>query len=214
MVTIGPWLDGLAATTKGVTFLMYVFSQGCSRKENFLYRLGPSPDAGGAMSASRISREDVVRRRAARPTRFFLTGGTGFLGSHLAVALLEKGHRVCLLARSLEQQSAEDRVQALLDWFGLPADRPPGAPGRRGRHHPAGPRRGAGASPRGASARRTRSFTAPPTRPSPNANGPRWRRSTAAGCRRSWSVAAGEQRLFLPSREHGVCRRQHVRTLR
>jgi len=38
MVTIGPWLDGLAARTKGVTFLMYVFSQGCSRKENFLYR--------------------------------------------------------------------------------------------------------------------------------------------------------------------------------
>ena len=38
MVTISPWLDGLAATTKGVTFLMYVFSQGCSRKENFLYR--------------------------------------------------------------------------------------------------------------------------------------------------------------------------------
>jgi hypothetical protein len=39
MVTIGPWLDGLAATIKGVTFLMQVFSQGCSRKENFLYRL-------------------------------------------------------------------------------------------------------------------------------------------------------------------------------
>ncbi len=47
MVTIGPWLDGLAATTKGVTFLMYVFSQGCSRKENFLYRQGPSPDREG-----------------------------------------------------------------------------------------------------------------------------------------------------------------------
>lgn len=39
MLEIGPWLDGLAARTKGVTFLMYVFSQGCSRKENFLYRL-------------------------------------------------------------------------------------------------------------------------------------------------------------------------------
>jgi hypothetical protein len=35
---VRPWLDGLAARTKGVTFLMYVFSQGCSRKENFLYR--------------------------------------------------------------------------------------------------------------------------------------------------------------------------------
>jgi hypothetical protein len=38
MAEIGPWLDGLAERTKGVTFLKYVFSQGCSRKENFLYR--------------------------------------------------------------------------------------------------------------------------------------------------------------------------------
>jgi hypothetical protein len=41
MTEIGPWLDGLAAKTKGVTSLMYVFSQGCSRKENFLYREAP-----------------------------------------------------------------------------------------------------------------------------------------------------------------------------
>ena len=38
MVEIEPWLDGLARKTKGVTWLKYVFSQGCSRKENFLYR--------------------------------------------------------------------------------------------------------------------------------------------------------------------------------
>jgi hypothetical protein len=38
MAEIEPWLDGLAGRTKGVTFLKYVFSQGCSRKENFLYR--------------------------------------------------------------------------------------------------------------------------------------------------------------------------------
>jgi FAD/FMN-containing dehydrogenase len=38
MAEIGAWLDGLAERTKGVTFLKYVFSQGCSRKENFLYR--------------------------------------------------------------------------------------------------------------------------------------------------------------------------------
>jgi len=37
MVEIDPWLDGLAQRTKGVKFLKYVFSQGCSRKENFLY---------------------------------------------------------------------------------------------------------------------------------------------------------------------------------
>jgi hypothetical protein len=38
MVEIEPFLDGLSARVKGVMFLKYVFSQGCSRKENFLYR--------------------------------------------------------------------------------------------------------------------------------------------------------------------------------
>ncbi len=38
MAEVGPWLDKMEAGTKGVTSLMYVFSQGCSRKENFLYR--------------------------------------------------------------------------------------------------------------------------------------------------------------------------------
>lgn len=38
MVDIEPWLDGLARKTKGVKSLKYVFSQGCSRKENFLYQ--------------------------------------------------------------------------------------------------------------------------------------------------------------------------------
>ncbi len=38
MAEIGPWLDGLSERTKGVISLQYVFSQGCSRKEGFLYR--------------------------------------------------------------------------------------------------------------------------------------------------------------------------------
>lgn len=37
MEEIEPFLDGLGRTVKGVTSLKYVFSQGCSRKENFLY---------------------------------------------------------------------------------------------------------------------------------------------------------------------------------
>jgi hypothetical protein len=38
MAEVGRWLDGLAERTKGLTSLQYVFSQGCSRMENFLYR--------------------------------------------------------------------------------------------------------------------------------------------------------------------------------
>jgi hypothetical protein len=43
MQKIGPWLDALAAKTKGVQWLKYVFSQGCSRKESFLYESLESP---------------------------------------------------------------------------------------------------------------------------------------------------------------------------
>jgi len=38
MAEIGAWLDGLSKRNKGVISLQYIFSQGCSRKEGFLYR--------------------------------------------------------------------------------------------------------------------------------------------------------------------------------
>jgi hypothetical protein len=38
MAELVPWLDRFAAENEGVTNMMNVFSQGCSRKENFLYR--------------------------------------------------------------------------------------------------------------------------------------------------------------------------------
>ena len=39
MPELDPWLDTLAARVPGVLSLKYVFSQGCSRKDNFLYRV-------------------------------------------------------------------------------------------------------------------------------------------------------------------------------
>jgi hypothetical protein len=39
LLELDHWLDGLAARVPGVLSLKYVFSQGCSRKENFLYRV-------------------------------------------------------------------------------------------------------------------------------------------------------------------------------
>ena len=39
MPVLDPWLDALAARIPGVLSLKYVFSQGCSRKDNFLYRV-------------------------------------------------------------------------------------------------------------------------------------------------------------------------------
>jgi hypothetical protein len=39
MPELDPWLDTLAARVPGVLSLKYVFSQGCARKESFLYRI-------------------------------------------------------------------------------------------------------------------------------------------------------------------------------
>ena len=50
-----------------------------------------------------------------------LTGGTGFLGAHIAADLLGSGERIVLLARSRRGVSAADRVGRLLDWLGVPA---------------------------------------------------------------------------------------------
>ncbi|HOD74848.1 MAG TPA: SDR family oxidoreductase, partial [Syntrophorhabdaceae bacterium] len=50
---------------------------------------------------------------------FALTGATGFLGSHLMAGLIRAGHRVVVLGRSRNGTGLADRVDALLDWFGL-----------------------------------------------------------------------------------------------
>ena len=50
-----------------------------------------------------------------------LTGGTGFLGAHIAAYLLEQGEEVILLARSKQGLSAADRVARVLDWLGVAA---------------------------------------------------------------------------------------------
>src|SRR3954454_23159997 len=48
------------------------------------------------------------------PKHIFLTGATGFVGSHLAARLLGAGHFVSVLARGSKTASAESRVQEVL----------------------------------------------------------------------------------------------------
>ena len=59
--------------------------------------------------------------RADRTSRILVTGATGFLGSHIAFALLRDGYRVTVLARSTKKLPARDRIAHLADWHGLDA---------------------------------------------------------------------------------------------
>jgi thioester reductase-like protein len=49
-----------------------------------------------------------------KPKRVFVTGATGFLGSHLTARLLDLGHDVTALARASRTTPAEDRVREVL----------------------------------------------------------------------------------------------------
>jgi nucleoside-diphosphate-sugar epimerase len=67
----------------------------------------------------RIGSGRLVEKRAARSSRILVTGAAGFLGSHMAVALLEAGFQVAVLVRSSKTLTARDRVARLAAWFGL-----------------------------------------------------------------------------------------------
>jgi nucleoside-diphosphate-sugar epimerase len=64
----------------------------------------------------------MERIRRDRTTRIFLTGGTGFLGSHLAAEFLRKGCSLTLLVRPSSEGDPEKRVRRILDWHGVPED--------------------------------------------------------------------------------------------
>ncbi len=70
----------------------------------------------------RTSAEFVIESRKRRKNVIFLTGGTGFLGSHIAVELLKRGHVIILLCRPKNGQTAEARMRQLFRWFDLPVD--------------------------------------------------------------------------------------------
>jgi nucleoside-diphosphate-sugar epimerase len=70
-------------------------------------------------STMKISRQAILEKRGSKKSVFLVTGGTGFLGSHIAVELLKKGYGVVLVCRPGKGLSARERVDRLLAWFQL-----------------------------------------------------------------------------------------------
>lgn len=66
----------------------------------------------------RASITELEQKRSRRFPTLLVTGATGFLGSHLAVELLEKGYTLLLLCRPQDQQNALGRMTELFKWFG------------------------------------------------------------------------------------------------
>lgn len=71
---------------------------------------------------NRVSCQFLTGIRAERNSSILVTGGTGFLGSHIAIELLRRGYCVSLLVRPKAGQSVGSRVEELLGWFGTNQD--------------------------------------------------------------------------------------------
>jgi nucleoside-diphosphate-sugar epimerase len=69
----------------------------------------------------RATSQAIRKKRNGGACTVLLTGGTGFIGSHVAMELLRKGCRVLALARPQGRLSGEQRVHRLLGWFGVAA---------------------------------------------------------------------------------------------
>jgi nucleoside-diphosphate-sugar epimerase len=65
----------------------------------------------------RISKDIYRERRARKRDPLLLTGGTGFIGSHLAAEFAKEGIPVWILARPNQQLSAPKRMEQIFAWF-------------------------------------------------------------------------------------------------
>jgi nucleoside-diphosphate-sugar epimerase len=68
----------------------------------------------------RRSVDYIIEKRKNAGSVIFLTGGTGFMGSHIATELLKRGYFTVFLCRPKHDLSAYERVQKVLEWHGLP----------------------------------------------------------------------------------------------
>lgn len=71
------------------------------------------------IATMRIPVKALAEKRKSKDLTILLTGATGFLGSHIAVDLLEKEYSLILLSRPFNGISASKRMAHLFEWFGI-----------------------------------------------------------------------------------------------
>jgi thioester reductase-like protein len=65
----------------------------------------------------RIETPQLMEKRLKKASNILLTGGTGFLGSHLFIELIKEGFPVTFLCRPKKDQDVQARVQQIFSWF-------------------------------------------------------------------------------------------------
>jgi len=67
----------------------------------------------------RISTSALQEKRETRSLNVLLTGATGFLGSHIAAEMIERGDSIWVLCRPNKHLTGQDRFNRILDWLGM-----------------------------------------------------------------------------------------------
>lgn len=70
----------------------------------------------------RIKPDDLMSLRRTRKEAIFITGGNGFVGSHLVAALYRAGYFLKVLCRGKKDVSAFKRMEKVLSWHNIAID--------------------------------------------------------------------------------------------
>lgn len=64
-------------------------------------------------------KNEIIKLRNSRKNKILFIGVTGFLGSHIALSLLKEKYELIFLIRRKRDESPEERLKKIFDWFNI-----------------------------------------------------------------------------------------------